>query len=931
MKTFLLHLTSFFLLSFLPMYGQETRYLYLSGTGNDNTVNWKFYCTSGRNSGKWATIPVPSNWELQGFGVYNYGLDKDSLRGKETGLYKYNFKVPNDWNDENVNIVFEGSMTDTEVKINGELAGPVHQGAFYCFKYDITHLIKPGKTNLLEVKVDKHSANKSVNNAERQGVDFWIFGGIYRPVYLEAKPKQHITRVALNAKADGFFEANVFLAKAQGDLEVSAQIYSMDGKKYGEPFTVKINKGDTMAYLKTKVPYPLLWSPEFPHLYKVKISLISNGVTIHSVNERFGFRTMELRERDGIYVNGVKIKFKGVNRHCFWPSSGRTTSKKQSIADVELIKNMNMNAVRMSHYPPDAHFLNVCDSLGLFVLDELAGWHRSYDTPTGTKLAAEMVAFDGNHPSIVIWDNGNEGGHNFDLDPVLDGLDIQKRPVIHPWQVFRGTDTKHYHNYDYGNGNHFQGHDVFFPTEFLHGLYDGGAGAGLEDFWELMWNNSLSAGGFLWVFADEGVVRTDRNGQIDNDGSQAPDGILGPYHEKEGSYYTIREVWAPVHFDHREITPAFDGTLRLQNRYFYTNISQCSFSWKLAKVPGPFNTKASPEVTGTASAPDIQPGQFGTLSLQLPAGWNDFDILFVTAYDPSKREIYTWTWPISRPDRIAAKIIAEEGGSAVTVDETDSTYTANANGIQISFNRKTGLLKNIRNAKGAIPFGNGPVLCEGNADFLAMNYRQDKSIVKFTNTYGKKSHLRELNWTIYPSGWVKMDIKYIPVGEESTFMGISFSYPEKLVKSAHWMGNGPNRVWKNRIKGNTLGVWDKDYNNTVTGESQKLIYPEFKGYYSNFYWLRMETTDQPFTIVCNNEDVFLRLFTPQPPKETYNVAPAFPNGDISFMHGITPIGTKSQKAENLGPMGKTNMYFDYWKARPKEMTLWFDFSGKPRS
>jgi hypothetical protein len=913
--------------SIIQLNAQQTKVLYLSGTGNDHTVKWQFYCSAGRQSGKWTTIPVPSNWELQGFGTYNYGLDKDSLRGKETGLYQYKFKIPGDWKDENVTIVFEGSMTDTKVKINGQLAGPVHQGAFYRFTYDITNLIKPGKENLLEVKVAKHSENQSVNNAERHA-DYWIFGGIYRPVYLEAKPKQHISRVSLNARADGFFEANVYLAKAQSDFELSAQIYSADGSLFGEPFLVKINPGDTIASLKASHSAPRLWSPEFPNLYKVKFTLLANGKPLHIVNQRFGFRTMELRERDGIYVNGVKIKFKGVNRHSFWPASGRTTSKTMSIDDINLMKDMNMNAVRMSHYPTDAHFLDACDSLGLFVLDELAGWHGYYDTQTGTKLAGEMVAFDSNHPSIVMWDNGNEGGHNFDLDPVLDRLDMQKRPVIHPWQIFRGTDTQHYRDYDYGNGIHCQGHDVFFPTEFLHGLYDGGAGAGLEDFWELMWNNPLSAGGFLWVFADEGVVRTDKGGQIDNDGSHAPDGILGPYHEKEGSYYTIKEVWSPVHFDHREITPAFDGSLRLQNRYFYTNINQCSFSWKLAKVAGPFNKETSPAFTGTASAPDILPGQFGMISISLPNNWRDFDVLYVTAYDPYKREIFTWTWPISKPDRIAAKIIKEEGGPSVIIDENDTTYNVNANGLQISFNRKNGLLQKIQNTKGIIPFGNGPVLCEGEADFQTMSYRQDRGIVKLMSTYGKKSHLRELIWSIYPSGWVKMDVTYIPVGEESTFMGINFSYPEKLIKGIRWMGAGPYRVWKNRIKGTTLGVWEKAYNNTVTGESQKLIYPEFKGYYSNFYWLRMETTEQPFTIVCNSEDIFLRLFTPQSPKEAFNVAPAFPGGDISFMQGITPIGTKGQKAENLGPMGKKNMYFDYWKARPKEMTLWFDFSGR---
>src|SRR4026208_1956904 len=170
---------------------QLTEKIYLSGTGNDKTVNWEFMCTGGMNANKWTTIPVPSCWELQGFGKYDYGFAKDSIRGKEKGFYKYSFNVPASWKGKVIKIVFEGVMTDAEVKINGQSAGEMHQGAFYAFKYDITKLLKYGEKNLLEVAVSKHSANESVNNAERKA-DFWIFGGIFRPVWLEVLPQLHI-------------------------------------------------------------------------------------------------------------------------------------------------------------------------------------------------------------------------------------------------------------------------------------------------------------------------------------------------------------------------------------------------------------------------------------------------------------------------------------------------------------------------------------------------------------------------------------------------------------------------------------------------------------------------------------------------------------------------------------------------------------------
>jgi hypothetical protein len=909
---------------------QKTEQLMLSGTGSDHTVNWQFFCTEGHNSGKWTTIPVPSNWELHGFGKYNYGLDKDTLKGKEQGLYKYQFNVPQAWQGKTINIVFDGVMTDAKVMINGVQAGNIHQGAFYRFKYDITKLLHYGQSNLLEVTVAKYSANASVNAAERKG-DFWVFGGIFRPVFLEAFPQHHIKQVAVNAKADGSFEANLKLANANAGT-ITGQLYTIAGQKYSAAFSVKIKTGDTSVKIKSRFIAPKLWSPEFPNLYKVVFTLADNGKSLHTVTQQFGFRTVELREHDGIYVNNVRVKFKGVNHHSFWPSTGRTTSKTLSIEDVKLIKDMNMNAVRMSHYPPDDHFLDVCDSLGLFVLDELTGWHHNYDTEVGSKLAKEMIEKDVNHPSIVIWDNGNEGGFNFDLDHWFDDLDIQKRPLIHPWTIFRGTNTQHYINYDYGTGTNLHGHDISFPTEFLHGIYDGGGGAGLDDYWEQMWHTPISAGGFLWVFADEAVVRTDKNGELDSDGDHGPDGILGPYHEKEGSYYAIKEIWSPVHLDPKEITPAFNGKLRLENRYFYTNLKQCTFSYKLTKLNNPAQKTAAMPLTGTITAPNVEPGQYGNLQLSLPVGWKNYDVLYVTAFDPYHKELFTWSWPISSHEVITKRIINLNGNAKPVINETDSLYKVSANGLELEFNRNSGALQKVKNSKGVIPFNNGPVLAEGQdkAGFqkLTNHFEGDRLVI--AAEFGKKTTEAELKWTIYPSGWVQLDVKYWPVGEEVNLLGVSFSYPEKDVKGVTYMGDGPYRVWKNRLKGTKLNVWDKTYNNTITGEDDtKLIYPEFKGYYSNLYWMKLKTTGQPITIVCNSQDVYMRLFTPANPKNAYNTAPAFPSGDISFMHGIPPIGTKSQKAEKMGPSGMLNQYFDYYKdiERALPLTLYFNFLG----
>ena len=214
------------LCNLFPAGAQQTEVQYLSGTDAKHTVTWDFWCSEGMNSGKWSSIEVPSCWEQQGFGGYTYGRyyiykeresekQYDAYREHdfhdEYGIYRHNFRVPKAWKDKQVRIVFEGVMTDAEVKVNGDPAGPVHQGSFYRFSYDITDLLRFGAKNQLEVTVKKQSDDKSVNAAERRA-DWWLFGGIYRPVYLEAKPQTHIERFAVDARADGTLRTDVYMA-----------------------------------------------------------------------------------------------------------------------------------------------------------------------------------------------------------------------------------------------------------------------------------------------------------------------------------------------------------------------------------------------------------------------------------------------------------------------------------------------------------------------------------------------------------------------------------------------------------------------------------------------------------------------------------------------------------------------------------------------
>ncbi len=931
-EEFFISLCLLFLLniSFSPFAQSNSKQIkYLSGTDNIHTETWDFYCTKGRNSGKWTKIEVPSCWEQQGFGTYNYGRDyhtygKQYKYADEKGLYRHEFTVPESWNNKVIYLFFEGSMTDTEVKINGISAGEMHQGSFYRFKYDITDKLKFGKPNLLEVTVSKMSSNKSVNLAERYA-DYWIFGGIFRPVYLEAYPEEYIERIAIVAGEDGFFSIDIFPKNLAGKRQIDVEIFVPEGKLVGSCYG-NADKTDSLATLKYKIPNPVLWSSETPVLYKVVVLLKDNVRILYKTTEKFGFRTVEVRHGDGIYINGKKIRMKGINRHAFWPETGRSLNREIDLMDVKLMKEMNMNSVRCSHYPPDKSFLEICDSLGLYVIDELAGWHNAYDTEAGEKLVREMVIRDVNHPSIIFWSNGNEGGTNRELDDDYLKYDPSKRTVIHahhrPGNAFNGIVTNHYESYK-SIKSILEDSLIYMTTEFLHCQNDGGGGAGLSDYWELMRTSPKSGGGYLWALLDEGVVRTDLGGIIDVNGVNAPDGVLGPHREKEGSFYAIKEIFTPVYISPEQLTDSFNGDIEIENRFDFTNISKCTFEWKLVDFMTPLDPVPGNKITDQGRIPgiDLKPGEKGALKLVLPADWDKSNALQLTVYDPFNNEVFSHTWKIRSNEDLFRGWMFMDTGDSLEVSESDSTLTVASGNISVVFDTKTGQISRVRNLKsGRLNFNGGPVLCSGEAACSGFTRFEDENtyVIEF-NYDGDMKYAR---WKMHKNGLLELNYKY-ELNGKFDFTGISFNFPEDHMLSVKWLGNGPYRVWKNRMKGVSFNVWENAYNNTTTGYSP-WIYPEFKGYFSDISWMEFNTVEGKFLVASGESDLFVRLF------EFYGLPgiephPSLPPGDISFLDRIPPIGSKMSTRINarpatMGPESQTNDVNNTF-----ERTLYFYF------
>lgn len=923
----------------LSMYAQTKEIRYLSGKDNEHTVTWDFFCTEGRKSGVWTTIQVPSHWEQQGFGAYNYGRDyktygRNFRFAEEQGFYHHKFTVPASWKNKRIFIVFEGSMTDTEVKINKQTAGPRHQGAFYEFKYDITDKIKFTGDNELDVKVSKMSEDGSVNNAERLA-DYWVFGGIFRPVYLMAVPKEYIERVSIDAKADGAFAINVF-SHITGPRKLTAEITDKNGKQVAVinanlAFSVTSPSDKvSVVLLKTVIKDPQLWTAETPNLYKVTVSLKNASATLYKMTERFGFRTIEVRRGDGIYLNGVQIKMKGINRHVWWPETGRCVNPGIDLADVQLIKGMNMNAVRCSHYPPNKEFLNYCDSLGLYVLDELAGWQKAYSTKAGAPLVKEMVERDANHPSIIFWSNGNEGGHNKELDDDYALYDLSNRTVIHchhrPGNAFNGIDCNHYEDF-YSSQKILNDSLIYMPTEFLHAQDDGGGAAALNEFWELHWASKRSGGGFTWALVDEGIVRTDMNGIIDVNGVNAPDGVVGPHREKEGSYYAIREIYSPIKIFLKQLPADFSGAIPVENRYHFTNLNQCRFEWSLVDyhLPSDPSTGYDVKEKGKGVINSVPPLAKGSLQLVLPVNWKVYDALFLSAYDPSGSLVYTWTWNVKSNDQLLQKIVVLKDTAATSAIQTDTSFIIRGGDVSVVISKKDGFISGVRNRMSdPLSFGKGPIIVTGTSALNTIQHikEEDGEVVEVTYN----GALRSARWKIFSSGWLRLDYEYESNGLVP-FAGISFTYPENFVLASKWLGKGPYRVWKNRLQGVTYNVWQNFYNDTHTGAAP-WIYPEFKGYFANITWMELSTVQGKFYIASPDTGLYVRLF------DFYGLSgarphPELPPGNISFLDAIPPIGTKlalniSYNTPALGPQSEQTTING-----TKKRTLFFYF-GLPR-
>ncbi|CAM3320778.1 glycoside hydrolase family 2 protein [Zobellia roscoffensis] len=907
----LLLLTTFFL-------GKEIKAqtkTYLSGTYADTAIDWDFKMSTGRNSGYWTTIPVPSNWETKGFGYYTYGKDhEDYETNPEIGFYRHNFKFSTSTHKRYF-IVFQGSMTETTVTLNGKKVGDTHIGGFTEFKYEITDFLKNG-ANLLEVEVLKPAKHPQVVKAERIA-DYWLFGGIFRPVFIEEVPQNYIERVAIDAQMNGDFQMDVFTDGFMSKLMVEAQFFDASHQKIGKSFSKELLKNKTR--LTANFKNIELWSHEYPNLYSVEVSITSKNQILHTYKQKFGFRTFEVRDHDGFYLNGKRILLKGANMHSFRPETGRTLTKQDMLHNVKLMQEMNFNTVRICHYPPDAEFLDLCDSLGLMAMDELPGWRHPHPNETGSKLVKELVVRDVNHPSVILWGNGNHLAHNPEFDKDFFKWDIQKRrPLKNETKTgdiyknyspdFDIVKTNFYPSYDMLSKRLFEENHIVLPNETLHALYDGGGGANLKTYWDAIEKSKVGGGLMIWALFDEGLRRTDMNNQPFNQGNNAPDGIVGPNSEKDGSYYAVREIWSPVIIKEEKIKSNFKGELTIQNKFDFVNLNECRINWKLIAFETP-NTSTSgfrTVATGKATSPNVLPNTTGLLKLALPQNLPKFDALAIEVFDNKNVMVYEKRL-ILEQETVYFQV---SKGNKIIQDQTNP-FQFYIGTTTLVFDKNKGVLKTIAVEGKSTSIKNFPLITTKRTDSISeieastvevkasVKQVQGNFIIEAKNTNG----FDQLEWTIMPSGEIKLDYEYSPEYGFYEYAGIGMEVNPKAVKSKRWLGEGPARIWKNRVEGGIYDVHAVDKLINIPGEVYNQ--PEFEGCFAPWKWAIFYMENNVSVGFKNNSDLILGVLNPINGFNSKMASWKYPQKEgFYFFNVISAVGSKWKKPTEFGPDAK---------------------------
>ncbi|HVL22951.1 MAG TPA: glycoside hydrolase family 2 TIM barrel-domain containing protein [Thermomicrobiales bacterium] len=679
----------------------------------------------------WDTLPVPSVWQMHGYGTPNYTnvaypfpVDPPHVPDHPVGCYRHAFTVPASWDGRRIRLTFDGVCSAFTVWLNGTEVG-FSKGSHMPAEFDITDALVPD-TNTLAVQVHQWSDASYVEDQ-----DMWRFNGIFRDVWLAALPQAHVHDVATRtALADDFSSATLTIdVTTRGEAEsIDVSLFDPDGGEVGSATFAP--EGE---HLSAEIPFafPRLWSAETPNCYTLLVRNRSlTGEVLEVQRQTVGFRTVEIHDQQ-LWVNGVSIKIQGVNRHDDHPDFGYAVPYDAMERDVLLMKQHNVNTVRTSHYPNDSRFYELCNRHGLYVIDEtdlethglgIVGiWSQLSDDPAWTLAYLDrltrMVERDKNHPSVIMWSLGNESGYGRNQDAMYAWLKEHdpSRPVHFETELDRqepsaATDMLSVMYPPVAEVIRQGAKDEpkpYFLCEYAHAM--GNGPGSLKEYWEAIRSSPRLIGGCVWEWSDHGVRQfTDDGveyfayggdfGDYPNDGTFCIDGLTSPDREPHPSLIELKKVYEPIAF---ELVDGVTSTVRLTNRWYFSDLSALALRWELT-------VRGERVAGGTLDAADLGPGHSHELTIDAVAAhagsedvWLDLVATLAgnAAWAPAGHEVAHCQLAIvaptsagieSLPDGRAtieendrAIVVTTERGT-VTIERTAGTITSwNVNGQEL--------------------------------------------------------------------------------------------------------------------------------------------------------------------------------------------------------------------------------------------------------
>ncbi len=575
---------------------------------------WK----TGFDLSSWNDIPVPSNWEMEGYGYpfyvgSGYGIKKNppliAVENSPVGSYKRTFTIPADWKGKQIVVYFGSVASSFYVWVNGKQVG-YSQDSKTPAEFDITPYVKAGE-NEISVQVFKFSDGYYLEDQ-----DFWRLAGIQRDVYVYARPKVHVRDFEVvtdldRTYTDADFHLYVELGKAGGGkisgAEVEAELQDAQGKTvYKE--TKRWNPKEDVMHFMRHVEKPLLWSAEIPNLYRLQIALRVGGKVQQYITRKIGFRECETRHAQ-LLVNGKPIYIKGVNRHEHDPYKGHVVDEASMIQDIKLMKELNINCVRTSHYPNDPRWYELCDEYGLYVVDEanIESHGMGYDPnkclanqpewePAFIDRTERMFERDKNHPSVIIWSLGNETGEGCNFAATyrwVHANDRSQRPV-HSEDGIKGPFTDIFCPM-YKKIDVLINHTLYLPNkplilcEYAHAM--GNSIGNLQDYWDVIEKYPSLQGGHIWDWVDQGFATKTADGKpfMAYGGDLAPkgvpssanfcmNGIIAADRTLKPHAHEVKRVYQNIAF---RLADYHEGLVELQNKYFFKDLKDFNFYWKL--------------------------------------------------------------------------------------------------------------------------------------------------------------------------------------------------------------------------------------------------------------------------------------------------------------------------------------------------------------